>query len=71
MEIYFPSGSSGEIRQNFKMFFLKEFRIYIKEILKKFPNLILSGDYNICHKEIDIHNPLRNKNSSGFLPEER
>ena len=71
MSIYFPSGSSGEIRQNFKMFFLKEFRIYIKEILKKFPNLILSGDYNICHKEIDIHNPLRNKNSSGFLPEER
>ena len=38
---------------------------------KKYPNLILCGDYNIAHKEIDIHDPKGNKNSSGFLPDER
>lgn len=68
---YFPSGSSGEERQAFKMDFLNDFYVYISELKKQIPNLIISGDYNICHKSIDIHNPISNKNSSGFLPEER
>lgn len=68
---YFPSGSSGETRQDFKMEFLSDFKSYIDELKQECPNLIISGDYNICHKAIDIHNPVSNKNSSGFLPEER
>ena len=71
MSAYFPSGSSGDIRQEFKMKFLTQFQNYINVLIKDFPNLIISGDYNICHKAIDIHNPQRNKNTSGFLPEER
>ncbi len=68
---YFPSGSSGDIRQDFKMDFLADFYTYIKKLKQEIPNLIISGDYNICHKAIDIHNPISNKKSSGFLPEER
>lgn len=71
MSAYFPSGSSGEERQAFKMKFLDFFLPYTLNLRKKIPNLIISGDYNICHKPIDIHNPISNKNSSGFLPEER
>ena len=68
---YFPSGSSGDIRQEFKMKFLTQFQNYVNVLKKDFPNLVISGDYNICHKAIDIHNPQRNKNTSGFLLEER
>ena len=71
MSVYFPSGSSGELRQAFKMEFLALFQGYINVLKKTIPNLIISGDYNICHHAIDIHNPVRNKNTSGFLPEER
>ena len=71
MSAYFPSGSSGDIRQEFKMKFLTQFQNYVNVLKKDFPNLVISGDYNICHKAIDIHNPQRNKNTSGFLPEER
>ena len=70
MSVYFPSGSNP-LRQAFKMEFLVLFHDYIAKLKKKIPNLIISGDYNICHTEIDIHNPKVNKNSSGFLPEER
>ena len=70
MSVYFPSGSNP-LRQAFKMEFLDLFYDYIQELKKKIPNLIISGDYNICHTAIDIHNPKRNKNTSGFLPEER
>ena len=70
MSVYFPSGSNPE-RQSFKMEFLVLFYNYIIELKKVIPNLIISGDYNICHTEMDIHNPKVNKNSSGFLPEER
>jgi len=71
MSVYFPSGSSGDIRQNFKIKFLKLFQAYIRVLKKEMHNLIICGDYNICHQSIDIHNPIRNKNTSGFLPEER
>lgn len=68
---YHPSGSSGDVRQEFKMQWLADYQNYINELKKERPKLILSGDYNICHKPIDIHDPIRNAKSSGFLPEER
>ncbi|RYY37725.1 MAG: exodeoxyribonuclease III, partial [Sphingobacteriaceae bacterium] len=71
MSVYFPSGSSGDERQGFKFRFLEEFGAYINEVKEKYPRLVISGDYNICHRPIDIHNPKSNANSSGFLPEER
>ncbi len=71
LNTYMPSGSSGDLRQDFKMKWLNDFFIYIEELRKDIPNLIICGDFNICHKEIDIHNPKTNKNTSGFLLEER
>lgn len=69
--IYHPSGSSGDERQNFKMVWMEDFRQYVKKLSETRPKLILCGDYNICHQPIDIHDPVRNATSSGFLPEER
>ena len=71
ISVYFPSGTTGGVRQDFKMGFLADFQEYIRSLKKQIPNLIISGDYNICHEAIDIHNPVANKNTSGFLPEER
>jgi exodeoxyribonuclease III len=71
MSAYLPSGSSGDERQAFKMKFLSDFDGYISKLRKTRKKLIISGDYNICHRPIDIHNPVSNKKSSGFLPEER
>jgi exodeoxyribonuclease-3 len=71
MSVYHPSGSSGDDRQAFKMQWLADFQEYINDLKTKIPNLVLCGDYNICHKPIDIHNPKSNANTSGFLPEER
>lgn len=71
VSVYHPSGSSGDERQAFKMQWLEDYTNYISELKKTHPNLVLSGDYNICHKAIDIHNPKGNAKSSGFLPEER
>jgi len=71
LSVYFPSGSSGDSRQAFKMEFLNDFKPWVQNLMRERPNLVISGDYNICHKPIDIHNPVSNKNSSGFLPEER
>ncbi len=66
---YFPSGSSGEERQSIKIQFLKDFYEWIET--KKAEQLVICGDFNICHQPIDIHNPKANANSTGFLPEER
>jgi exodeoxyribonuclease-3 len=71
LSTYFPSGSSGDERQAFKYQFLNDFQLYINALKSTLPNLVICGDYNICHKPIDIHNPKSNGNSSGFLPEER
>ncbi len=71
ISVYHPSGSSGHLRQDFKMQWLSDFQDYISELKKIRPKLIISGDYNICHEAIDIHDPIRNARSSGFLPEER
>jgi len=69
--VYIPSGSSGEIRQAFKMAFLKDFEIYVSALRLERPNLVVCGDYNICHKPIDINHPERQVGVSGFLPAER
>ncbi|MFO8128705.1 MAG: exodeoxyribonuclease III [Bacteroidales bacterium] len=71
ISVYHPSGSSGDERQVFKMRWLDDFYTYIHELKKKRPNLVISGDYNICHRAIDIHDPVGNAKNSGFLPEER
>lgn len=68
---YFPSGTSGDERQTYKYCWLDEFMEYLEELRKIRPKLIITGDYNIAHTAIDIHDPKGNKNSSGFLPEER
>jgi exodeoxyribonuclease III len=68
---YFPSGTSGEIRQSYKYIWLGEFLEYLVELKKTRKKIILCGDYNIAHKAIDIHNPVANKKTTGFLPEER
>jgi exodeoxyribonuclease-3 len=71
ISVYHPSGTTGDVRQGFKYEWLDDFLDYVNELKKTRPNLIIAGDYNICHKPIDIHDPIRNANSSGFLPEER
>ncbi|MCU0446380.1 MAG: exodeoxyribonuclease III [Microscillaceae bacterium] len=71
ISVYMPSGSSGQVRQDFKMVWLEQFYTYIQALKQTRPNLLIVGDYNICHQAIDIHNPKANVNTSGFLPEER
>lgn len=71
LNCYFPSGTSGDVRQDVKYDFLDTFYNWIVELKKERPNLIIQGDYNIAHTEKDIHNPKGNKDTSGFLPEER
>lgn len=68
---YFPSGTSGDERQTYKYQWLDEFFNYVQQLRKTRKKLIVTGDYNIAHTEIDIHDLRGNKKSSGFLPEER
>ena len=69
MSLYLPSGTNLD-RLNFKLTYMDEFQAYINQLKQEIPNLVICGDYNICHEEIDIHNP-KMKGVSGFLPEER
>ena len=69
MSLYLPSGTN-DARLNFKLNYMDEFQAYVNELRKEIPNIIICGDYNICHEEIDIHNP-KMKGVSGFLPIER
>jgi exodeoxyribonuclease-3 len=69
MSLYLPSGTNSE-RLDFKFTYMDEFQEYINNLKEEIPNLVICGDYNICHEEIDIHNP-KMKGVSGFLPEER
>ncbi len=70
MSLYLPSGTNLA-RLDHKFMYMDDFHRYIHELRAQIPNLVICGDYNICHQPIDIHDPIRNKNVSGFLPEER
>jgi exodeoxyribonuclease-3 len=70
MSLYLPSGTNSE-RLDHKFMFMDDFQNYITELKATIPNLVICGDYNICHEAIDIHDPIRTKKVSGFLPEER
>ena len=70
ISLYLPSGTNAS-RLGYKFNFMDQFQLHIDNLKEKYPNLLICGDYNICHKSIDIHDPVRNKNVSGFLPEER
>ena len=69
MSLYLPSGTNAA-RLDHKLEYMDMFQQYINNLKKEIPNLVICGDYNICHKEMDIHNP-KMKNVSGFLPVER
>ena len=71
ISLYLPSGTNRDKRLDFKMQFCYDFLEYIQDLRKEIPNLIVCGDYNICHQAIDIHDPIRNARVSGFLPMER
>jgi exodeoxyribonuclease-3 len=68
---YLPSGSSGEHRQAAKFKFMKRFYPHLAKLVKSGREVILCGDWNIAHKEIDLKNWKSNRKNSGFLPEER
>tara|TARA_B100000768_G_scaffold176946_1_gene190448 strand:+ start:246 stop:1019 length:774 start_codon:yes stop_codon:yes gene_type:complete len=68
---YFPSGALSNKRQSYKLEFLKAFKDYIDDLSKRHSNIIIAADWNICHREIDIHNPKRLSGKPGFTREER
>ncbi len=71
VNLYFPNGAASDERHWFKMKFLDDILVYLKDLEEKHGPLVICGDYNIAHTEIDIHDPVSNKDSSGFKPEER
>ena len=70
MSLYLPSGTN-DARLNYKFTYMDDFKVYIEDLKKEIPHLVICGDYNICHEAIDIHDPVRLKAVSGFLPAER
>ena len=70
MSLYLPSGTNIE-RLDYKFKYMNEFKDYVSDLKTNFSNLVICGDYNICHEPIDIHDPVRNAKVSGFLPWER
>ena len=70
ISLYLPSGTNMA-RLEHKFMFMDDFKAYVDQLKQEISNLVICGDYNICHQAIDIHDPVRNKNVSGFLPEER
>jgi exodeoxyribonuclease III len=70
MSLYLPSGTNID-RLDHKFKYMDDFHNYIMHLKKDIPNLVICGDYNICHEAIDIHDPIRNQTVSGFLPQER
>lgn len=70
MSLYMPSGTNIN-RLEHKFAYMADFQKYIDQLKIQIPNLVICGDYNICHQAIDIHDPIRNANVSGFLPVER
>lgn len=70
ISLYLPSGTNP-LRLEHKLKFMADFQMYVDQLKIELPNLVICGDYNICHEEIDIHDPVRLKNTSGFLPVER
>ena len=71
VSLYLPSGSSSEARQASKFRFMEVFRPRMAELLGTGRRVIVCGDWNIAHKEIDLKNWKSNQKNSGFLPEER
>ena len=71
LNCYFPNGGANDDRHRFKQQFMADFLRYTRALRQRQPRLIIIGDYNIAHTELDIHNPKANQKSSGFLPEER
>lgn len=66
--IYFPSGTTGDVRQSVKYVFLDYIYEYLMTLQKTRKKLVVCGDYNIAHREIDIHDPRETKTPVGFCP---
>ncbi len=69
--IYFPNGQKDEARLAYKMEFYAKFLAYARELLKNGKEIVICGDVNTAHREIDLANPKANAKTSGFLPIER
>jgi exodeoxyribonuclease-3 len=71
ISLYLPSGSSGDERQNYKFSVLERFMKHVEKLINSGLEVVICGDWNIAHQEIDLKNYKGNKKNSGFLPGER